>query len=437
MICVNNLVKKFGDLTVLDDITDEIKDGEKVVIIGPSGSGKSTFLRCLNLLEDPTYGEIFFEGESITNRKADINKIRQKMGMVFQHFNLFMHRTVLDNITFAPKKLAKINMKSDMRARVAVVEAELKVCRINIKTLLSGVDYVQIESIKEEIADVKYKKSEIVNDSNLNKGERKTELKELNSELKMYRLNIKTLASGIDYLKIESMKKEIADIKCKKSEIAGDSNLNKDEQKTKLVELQDEIAKLKILIADIKAQQVVAAKIKESQDDNALLGRLKEQEVALVSKIRIVKADKTFEGIACKEYLKNYYAEVSAHATELLVRIGLLDKADVYPNTLSGGQKQRVAIVRALAMKPKMMLFDEPTSALDPEMVGEVLDLIKELADQGMTMAIVTHEMGFARQVGTRVMFMDKGKIVEQGTPQEVFDHPQNERLKVFLSKVL
>ncbi len=240
MIVTKNLQKAFGDHVVLNGIDETIVKGEKVVVIGPSGSGKSTFLRCLNLLEEPTGGEIWFEGNNITDKHTDINKLRRKMGMVFQQFNLFPHLSVLENITLAPIKL------------------------------------------------------------------------------------------GI---------------------------MSKDE-------------------ADQKAM-------------------------------------------------------------ELLQRIGLTDKATAYPNQLSGGQKQRIAIIRALAMNPDVMLFDEPTSALDPEMVGEVLDLMEQLADEGMTMVVVTHEMRFARKVATRVLFIDEGQIVEQNTPDEFFDHPTHPRLKEFLSKIL
>ena len=240
MIDVKNLSKAFGDHLVLDNIDQHIYPGEVVVVIGPSGSGKSTFLRCLNLLETPTAGTITFEGQEITDPKADIDKIRQGMGMVFQHFNLFPNMTVKKNITLAPVR-------------------------------------------------------------------------------------------------------------------------------TKLM----------------------------SQ------------------------------------------AEADELAMTLLRRVGLEEKADAYPNQLSGGQKQRIAIVRALAMKPKVMLFDEPTSALDPEMVGEVLEVMKELAQEGMTMVVVTHEMGFAREVGSRVLFMDGGHILEENTPKELFEHPQCERLQSFLAKVL
>lgn len=240
MINVRNLYKSFGKNEVLKDINETIKKGEVVVIIGPSGSGKSTFLRCLNLLEEPTSGVINFEGEDITDKNVDINKIREKMGMVFQQFNLFPHKTVMENLTIGPTK-------------------------------------------------------------------------------------IKNISNG------DAIKK----------------------------------------------------------------------------------------------------------GSELLEKVGLLDKKNVYPNSLSGGQKQRIAIARALAMEPDVMLFDEPTSALDPEMVGEVLGVMKSLAKDGMTMIVVTHEMGFAKEVGDRILFMDEGRIIEEGTPEDIFQNPKNSRTKDFLSKVL
>ena len=240
MIEVKGLKKEFNGLKVLNGIDYKIKQGEKIVVIGPSGSGKSTFLRCLNLLEEPTEGEVWFDGVNITDPQNDINKMRQKMGMVFQHFNLFPHMTILRNMTLAPVKL-----------------------------------------------------------------------------------------------------------------------------------------------------------------------------------------------------LHKSQAEADAQALKLLQRVGLGDRGGAYPAQLSGGQKQRVAIVRALMMEPEVMLFDEPTSALDPEMVGEVLEVMKELAHDGMTMVVVTHEMGFAREVGSRVLFMADGKLVEEGTPEQIFEHPQNPRLQDFLGKVL
>ncbi len=276
LLSVRGLKKSFGDNEVLKGVDLDVRNGEKIAILGPSGCGKSTFLRCLNCMEDPTGGSIYFEGEDLADMRVDINIHRQKIGMVFQNFNLFNNLTVLKNITLAPVLIAK-----KKRAKAKSVNFWRKIANLF----------------------------------------RKTE-------------NKKPL---------------------------------EDEGKT---------------ANDIKAE-----------------------------------------------------AEEKAH--KLLERIGLDDKANVYPSTLSGGQKQRIAIVRALAMEPKVMLFDEPTSALDPEMVGEVLDLMKQLADDGMTMVIVTHEMNFAREVATRVLFMDGGVIAEENTPEEFFANPQSSRLKEFLSKVL
>ena len=276
LIEVQHLTKEYGDLKVLNDISYKIYQGEKVAVIGPSGSGKSTFLRCLNVLEDPTDGYVFFEGNNLCDLKVDINVQRRHVGMVFQQFNLFNNMSVIKNVTLAPVHIG----------------------------------------VKE-----------------LNKAKR--------NNLKLKFLNL---------FKKKEDKLPIPPIQTTKKQIIADAENN---------------------------------------------------------------------------------------AMRLLKRIGLESKAKVYPSTLSGGQRQRIAIIRALAMNPRVILFDEPTSALDPEMVGEVLELIKELADEGMTMVIVTHEMGFAREVATRVLFMDGGKIMEQGTPEQIFGAPQNERLKDFLSKVL
>jgi len=274
VIDVIDLKKSFGNHEVIRGITTTIHEGEKIAIVGPSGSGKSTFLRCLNCLEDPTGGSIIFEGVDIADMKVDINIHRRHMGMVFQQFNLFNNKNVIENIMLAPVKIAM----QDLRNR-----------KIN---------------------------------------------------------NI--------FIKIRN------------------------------IFLKNKIS--------LNAIEKIKAQIKAEARENAL---------------------------------------------RLLKRIGLEDKANAYPSTLSGGQKQRIAIIRALAMNPKVMLFDEPTSALDPEMVGEVLDLIRQLAEEGMTMVIVTHEMGFAREVATRVMFMDEGKILEENNPAEFFSNPKNPRTKEFLSKVL
>lgn len=274
MIDVIDLRKRYGGLEVLKGITVSIKEGEKIAIIGPSGSGKSTFLRCLNCLEDPDGGSIIFEGVNIADMKVDINVHRRHMGMVFQHFNLFNNKTVLENIMLAP--------------------------------------------VHTGISDLRKKKA----------------------------MNF-------------------------------------------FIGIRNLFAKNKKPFYEINT---TPAKIK---------------------------------------------AEARENAMRLLKRIGLEDKADAYPATLSGGQKQRIAIIRALAMNPKVMLFDEPTSALDPEMVKEVLELIRHVAEEGMTMVIVTHEMGFAREVATRVLFMDEGRIVEDSTPEEIFSNPKHPRTKEFLSKVL
>lgn len=274
MIDVINLRKSFGDLEILKGINITINKGDIVAVLGPSGSGKSTFLRCLNCMEDPTSGSIIFNGVDIADMKVDINVHRRHMGMVFQHFNLFNNKTVLQNVMMAP-----------------------------------------------------------------------------------------------------------AYLRCK--------DLQKTKRKNQMIRFR-----------------------------NIFRGN-KEELIPVTT---------------TKERIKS---EAKQQALDLLKRIGLDDKADAYPSTLSGGQKQRVAIIRSLAMNPDVILFDEPTSALDPEMVGEVLDLMKKLAKDGMTMVVVTHEMGFAREVASRVIFMDDGQIREEASPEEFFEHPKDERLKEFLSKIL
>lgn len=364
------LVKKFGDHTVLNDINEVIKEGEKVAIIGPSGSGKSTFLRCLNLLEMPTYGEIWFEGTNLTDRKCDINTVRQHMGMVFQHFNLFPHKTVIQNITIVPDKLAGISARKIMRGRVNDIKAQIKNINRKIKTKESGIDWVAIAELKEQIADINYKRKMVA-----------------------------TLG------------------------------IPKEEKKSRRTELKANAQELKNKIKEVKS--TINDSIKGSADE------LSAKLISLKGELQTAKNDKTIDGMPHKDWVAKERAVAKERGMALLERIGMTDKADAYPNTLSGGQKQRIAIVRALNMQPKVMLFDEPTSALDPEMVGEVLELIKQLANEGMTMVIVTHEMNFAKEVATRVMFIDEGKIIEQGTPSEIFDTPKNDRLKTFLSKIL
>ena len=355
MLSAINLTKKFGDLLVLDDITETINEGERVVIVGPSGGGKSTFLRCLNCLEDPTAGKIMFDGVDLADLKVDINEQREKMGMVFQQFNLFSNMTVKKNITLAPVQIGVKNMRKTKRKNAFVPI-------YNKWFDLFGNTY------NARLA----KKVESLN----------TKLAALNAPLKP----------------IVSAWEETKQIK----EIGGKSYAAYDPKLT-------------------KRKLDLTEKIENTERKITHAVHVGKKEIAPVE-------------FTSKKQIKEAANE---RADELLKRIGLESKADVYPSTLSGGQKQRVAIARALAMNPKVMLFDEPTSALDPEMVGEVLDLIKQVADEGMTMVIVTHEMAFAREVGTRILFMAQGKILEQAPPEEFFTDPKCDRLKEFLKKVL
>lgn len=347
MISVKNLHKHFGSLVVLDGIDIDIKKGEKVAVIGPSGSGKSTFLRCLNLLEKPTIGHLYFKGDEITfyPRLFEITK---------KYYNF--------KIKNFDKKIGKMTQKSELLKKQDEELNAQKISALNnkitAKVVLRGELQRQLDFNIEIYGDQKDKsnKAKIVKPNE--------DLVRKNMGMVFQHFNLfphMTVMQNITFAPLEYLKFEI------KQKIAN-----------------------KELSKDAKA-----------------------------------------------EYKKIRKQEIESNAKELLERIGLEEKANAYPNTLSGGQKQRIAIVRALAMKPEVMLFDEPTSALDPEMVGEVLELIKQLADEGMTMVIVTHEMGFAKEVATRVLFMDGGKIVEDNTPIEIFDNPQNERLKTFLSKVL
>ena len=355
MLSAINLTKKFGDLLVLDDITETINEGERVVIVGPSGGGKSTFLRCLNCLEDPTAGKIMFDGVDLADLKVDINEQREKMGMVLQQFNLFSNMTVKKNITLAPVQIGVKNMRKTKRKN-AFVPIYNKWFDLFGNKYNARLDK-KVESLK-------------------------TKLDALNSQLKP----------------IVSAWEETKQIK----EIGGKSYAAYDPKLT-------------------KRKLDLTEKIENTERKITHAVHVGKKEIAPVE-------------FTSKKQIKEAANE---RADELLKRIGLESKADVYPSTLSGGQKQRVAIARALAMSPKVMLFDEPTSALDPEMVGEVLDLIKQVADEGMTMVIVTHEMAFAREVGTRILFMAQGKILEQAPPEEFFTDPKCDRLKEFLKKVL
>ena len=355
LIEVKYLTKKFGDLLVLNDLSTNIYEGERVVIIGPSGGGKSTFLRCLNVLEDPTAGEIIFDGDDLTDLKIDINVCRQKMGMVFQQFNLFNNLTVLDNITLAPITVGKKKLK-DAKWNNFIMPLYNKFLARFGGWLNARVD--------KKIA------------------KNKAILEKYNAMLPPVE---------------EAWAKTAKTIERK-----GKTFVTYDKKFTK--------QKLKIV-----------TKIENAERE---LDRLK------------YPTPKTYMELPFKDK-KEIKEKAVADAMALLKRIGLEEKANVYPSTLSGGQKQRIAIVRALAMKPKVMLFDEPTSALDPEMVMEVLEVIRELAKSGTTMIIVTHEMAFAREVSDRIIFMDQGRIVETGTPEEIFGNPQQERTKQFLRRYL
>lgn len=347
MISVKNLHKHFGSLVVLDGIDIDIKKGEKVAVIGPSGSGKSTFLRCLNLLEKPTIGHLYFKGDEITYYPRLFEITKKYYNFKIKNFD---------------KKIGKMTQKSELLKKQDEELNAQKISALNnkitAKVVLRGELQRQLDFNLEIYGDQKDKsnKAKIVKPNE--------DLVRKNMGMVFQHFNLfphMTVMQNITFAPLEYLKFEI------KQKIAN-----------------------KELSKDAKA-----------------------------------------------EYKKIRKQEIESNAKELLERIGLEEKTNAYPNTLSGGQKQRIAIVRALAMKPEVMLFDEPTSALDPEMVGEVLELIKQLADEGMTMVIVTHEMGFAKEVATRVLFMDGGKIVEDNTPIEIFDNPQNERLKTFLSKVL
>ena len=355
LIEVKYLTKKFGDLLVLNDISTTFYEGERVVIIGPSGGGKSTFLRCLNVLEDPTAGEIVFDGKDLTDRKIDINLCRQKMGMVFQQFNLFNNLTVMQNITLAP---------------ITVGKQQLRAAKMNNRLMPLYNKLLALFGAKLNArVDRKIAKNKKIIEEN------------------------EALLPPVEAA-WEKTKRTI--------EKAGKVFVTYDKKLTK--------QKLKIVTKIENAERAIE-RAKYPQPKVYV-------EPPFKNKAEIVRL-------------------AEENAVKLLKRIGLEEKANVYPSTLSGGQKQRIAIVRALAMNPKVMLFDEPTSALDPEMVGEVLDLIKTIADAGMTMIIVTHEMGFAKEVASRVLFIDGGKIKEEAPPEEFFGDPKDPRLKEFLSKVL
>lgn len=432
VIEVSKLTKKFGDLLVLDDINEKIEEGEKVVIIGPSGGGKSTFLRCLNVLENPTYGQVFFEGVDLADFKVNINTYRQKMGMVFQQFNLFSNMSVEKNITFAPIKIG-INAYRKAKAQNRFLPIYNAFMTIFGKSILER-HKKKREKIKTNIEEIRQVLKPLEE-----KWEQTKEIKEIR-EKKFVTYDSKLTKQKVRLeKKLESKERALSHIV---DLLPQEKILTKDEYK-KFNDKIISIAKsINTEIPELGEQNIANLKHKLELLQNAF----KANKEALGSEI-----EKQIEAIRKELYTEVYRQKVEIAykntqeikqnakqtAEKLLKRIGLFEKKDAYPSTLSGGQKQRIAIARALAMNPKVILFDEPTSALDPEMTGEVLDLIKEVAEEGMTMVIVTHEMGFAEQVGTRVLFMSEGKILESGTPEEIFKHPKTKRLQEFLDKVL
>lgn len=432
VIEVSKLTKKFGDLLVLDDINEKIEEGEKVVIIGPSGGGKSTFLRCLNVLENPTYGQVFFEGVDLADFKVNINTYRQKMGMVFQQFNLFSNMSVEKNITFAP---IKIGINAYRKAKIqnrflpiynafmtvfgkSILEQHKK-RREKIKTNIEEIRQV-LKPLEEKweqtkkIKEIREKKF-VTYDSKLTKQKVRLEKKLESKE--------RALSHIVDLLPQEKILTKEEYKKCNDKIISIAKSIN-----AEIPELGEQnVAKLKHKL------ELLQNAFKANKE---AVGSEIEKQIEAIRKELYTEVYRQKVEIAYKN-TQEIKQSAKQTAEKLLKRIGLFEKKDAYPSTLSGGQKQRIAIARALAMNPKVILFDEPTSALDPEMTGEVLDLIKEVAEEGMTMVIVTHEMGFAEQVGTRVLFMSEGKILESGTPEEIFKHPKTKRLQEFLDKVL
>lgn len=432
VIEVSKLTKKFGDLLVLDDINEKIEEGEKVVIIGPSGGGKSTFLRCLNVLENPTYGQVFFEGVDLADFKVNINTYRQKMGMVFQQFNLFSNMSVEKNITFAPIKIG-INAYRKAKAQNRFLPIYNAFMTIFGKSILEQ-HKKKREKIKTNIEEIRQVLKPLEE-----KWEQTKEIKEIR-EKKFVTYDSKLTKQKVRLeKKLESKERALSHIV---DLLAQEKILTKDEYKKCNDKIISIAKSINTEIPELGEQNIANLKHKLELLQNAF----KANKEALGSEI-----EKQIEAIRKELYTEVYRQKVEIAykntqeikqnakqtAEKLLKRIGLFEKKDAYPSTLSGGQKQRIAIARALAMNPKVILFDEPTSALDPEMTGEVLDLIKEVAEEGMTMVIVTHEMGFAEQVGTRVLFMSEGKILESGTPEEIFKHPKTKRLQEFLDKVL
>lgn len=432
VIEVSKLTKKFGDLLVLDDINEKIEEGEKVVIIGPSGGGKSTFLRCLNVLENPTYGQVFFEGVDLADFKVNINTYRQKMGMVFQQFNLFSNMSVEKNITFAPIKIG-INAYRKAKIQNRFLPIYNAFMTIFGKSILEQ-HKKRREKIKTNIEEIRQVLKPLEE-----KWEQTKKIKEIR-EKKFVTYDSKLTKQKVRLeKKLESQERALSHIV---DLLPQEKILTKDEYKKCNDKIISIAKSINTEIPEVGEQNITNLKHKLELLQNAFkanketLGSEIEKQIEAIRKELYTEVYRQKVEIAYKN-TQEIKQNAKQTAEKLLKRIGLFEKKDAYPSTLSGGQKQRIAIARALAMNPKVILFDEPTSALDPEMTGEVLDLIKEVAEEGMTMVIVTHEMGFAEQVGTRVLFMSEGKILESGTPEEIFKHPKTKRLQEFLDKVL
>lgn len=432
VIEVSKLTKKFGDLLVLDDINEKIEEGEKVVIIGPSGGGKSTFLRCLNVLENPTYGQVFFEGVDLADFKVNINTYRQKMGMVFQQFNLFSNMSVEKNITFAPIKIG-INAYRKAKTQNRFLPIYNAIMSIFGKSILEQ-HKKRREKIKTNIEEIRQVLKPLEE-----KWEQTKKIKEIR-EKKFVTYDSKLTKQKVRLeKKLESKERALSHIV---DLLPQEKILTKDEYKKCNDKIISIAKSINTEIPELGEQNIANLKHKLELLQNAVKVNKEAQGSEIEKQIEAIRKELYTEVYRQKvEIAYKNTQEIKQNAKQtaekLLKRIGLFEKKDAYPSTLSGGQKQRIAIARALAMNPKVILFDEPTSALDPEMTGEVLDLIKEVAEEGMTMVIVTHEMGFAEQVGTRVLFMSEGKILESGTPEEIFKHPKTKRLQEFLDKVL
>ena len=416
IITTRGLVKKFSGKTVLRGIDADIYEGEKVAVIGPSGSGKSTFLRCLNLLEIPTAGKIAFGDEIIY--ESDYYAQKDKLKELKDHKRAYVSGTDDDEVR-------------SLKARESELKAQLKDLKKELEALKTHAKLLKATSYREGAAEDAEKTEKRIFEAVKEKDSIKAEIKSVKDGIKQRKTVVK---SSLDDSKIAEMKAEIA---AQREVTAAALSRHKKfiKKMDKTVDAHRRMTGMVFQHFNLFNNLSVIGNITLAPVKTGIM-EAKAQKKALKAAAR--KGDKDAEArLLTLPHKLEIIENARKQAFELLERVGLKDKAYVYPATLSGGQKQRIAIVRALAMNPKIMLFDEPTSALDPEMVGEVLQVIKKLADDGMTMVIVTHEMGFAREVATRVLFIDEGQIKEDAPPKELFGNPKNDRLKEFLSKVL